>query len=153
MPITHSTNARAHARQGQSMLEYMALLVFLLATFFVFQHYIVRGFYGSWKQAGDAFGQGRQYDPRPFGNLGSGGGTLECFFDTMHCKPDAAAPEKTAPPCVRMNLWVAKDCYDKNCECSLPTEDPDYYVNCLMCIQDVCSELAAAGALCADPAP
>jgi hypothetical protein len=63
-----------------SSIEYVALTGFILAALFVFQHYIVRGLGGRVKSTGDTFGQMRQYDPRPYGVHGEGGGTLECVY-------------------------------------------------------------------------
>lgn len=54
-------------------MEFLALILFILATFLVFQKYIVRGLSGRWKDAGDALGQGRIYDPHK---------TLECAYYT-----------------------------------------------------------------------
>ena len=45
------------------MIEYTALLVIIMLVFLSFQKYVVRGFAGRWKETGDAFGYGRQYDP------------------------------------------------------------------------------------------
>ena len=45
------------------MLEYSALLVLVLAGFIAMHIYISRGFAGKWKDAGDSFGSGRQFDP------------------------------------------------------------------------------------------
>ncbi len=63
-------------RRGQSMFEFVALIMFILAAFLIFQKYIVRGLTGRWKGVGDSFGQGRIYDPNK---------TIECaanaFFD------------------------------------------------------------------------
>jgi len=49
-------------KRGQSTIEFMALIVFLLAVFLVFHKYIVRGLSGRWKTVGDSLGQGRIYD-------------------------------------------------------------------------------------------
>jgi hypothetical protein len=68
-------------KKASSTLEYMTLIAFILSALFVFQHYIVRAFSGRWKDVGDSFGQGKQYDPRPYGAKGDGGGTLICAYD------------------------------------------------------------------------
>lgn len=65
----------ANQRAG-STVEYMALIMFVLSAFFIFQHYIVRAFHGQWRKTGDSFGQGRQYDPRRF----AAGGTRSCRY-------------------------------------------------------------------------
>ena len=60
---------------GQSLLEYMTLIVFILGAFLVMQKYIVRGFSGRWKDIGDSVGYGRLYDPHT---------TTSCAFDYIH---------------------------------------------------------------------
>ena len=132
-------------KDAQSILEYMTLIVFLLTALFVFQSYILRAYYGSWKKAGDVFGQGRQYDPRPFGNMGNAGGTLECFFDAYHCT-SATGPSR---PCTLINRWISRPCYDANCDCTMPVGTAGYVTDCLQCLEG-CSESVAAGTLCRD---
>lgn len=113
-------------RRASSTTEYMALIIFVLTGFFIFQHYILRGAMGRWKSAGDAFGYGRQFDPRPFsdakGVLGKGGGTLECFYSEP------------------IGKWVSTRCYQKNCNCLvLPEATPQQNNNCKTCL-GACSE-------------
>lgn len=85
-------------RKGSSIIEYMALVTFILAALFVFQKTILRGFYGHWKAASDTFGHGKQYDPRDYGVAGAGGGTLECFYDNT------------------LGQWVDVRCFDEFCD-------------------------------------
>ena len=59
-------------RRATSTLEYALLLVVIMMAFFISQKYIVRGFAGRWKDVGDTFGFGRQYDPK---------NTTECVFN------------------------------------------------------------------------
>ena len=59
-------------RAGQSLIEYIVLIVLVLGAFLVFQKYITRGFAGRWKVVGESLGQGRIYDPKL---------TTECVFD------------------------------------------------------------------------
>lgn len=54
---------RKRTEYGQSLLEFVALVMFILAAFIIFQKYIVRGLSGRWKAVGDTFGEGRIYDP------------------------------------------------------------------------------------------
>ena len=54
-----------------SVIEYTLLVTMLLLTFIVMQKYVVRAISGRWKQVGDSFGFGRQYDPKK---------TLECGY-------------------------------------------------------------------------
>ena len=58
--------------KGQSLIEYIVLIVLVLGAFLVFQKYITRGFAGRWKVVGESLGQGRIYDPKL---------TTECVFD------------------------------------------------------------------------
>lgn len=80
---------RRRAKQGQSIIEYAALLMFVLIAFLIFQKYMVRGFAGRWKGVGDSLGGGQIYDPRK---------TLECTFDPVYT-----------------NLWYNEACYQQNC--------------------------------------
>lgn len=131
--------------RASSVMEYMTLIVFLLSALFVFQHYIVRGFSGGWKNAGDTFGMGRQFDPRSYGTKGNLGGTLECFYDYTHCQPgqNPLLPDPLNPcPNNRINAWVDTRCYEANCDCTLPKEAPPsaYNRSCLQCIENCISE-------------
>ncbi len=54
-----------------SALEYTMLLVIILSALLVAQKYIVRAMAGRWKEVGDSFGVGRQYDPKK---------TIECVW-------------------------------------------------------------------------
>ena len=132
-------------------MEYMTLVVFLLGALFVFKQYIINGFSGGWKKAGDAFGHGKQYDPRPYGTCGDGGGSLECFYDSQHCVPDpnpnAVAPRPTLLQSGQLvcstgfiNTWIDQRCYRRFCDCTLPPEDPAYNAGCLMCLVNCASE-------------
>lgn len=77
---------------GQSLIEYVTLIVLILGAFLVFQKYIARGFAGRWKSVGESMGQGRIYDPRM---------TTECIFDSLHT-----------------NRWYDKACFDSSgCDC------------------------------------
>ncbi len=73
---------------GQSVTEYMLLIVFILTAFFVMQKYIVRGFSGRWKDIGDSLGQGRLYDANK---------TIECAYDFQH-----------------YNMWYSVDKFEEN---------------------------------------
>jgi len=68
--------------KGASTIEYATVIMFIIAALLITQKYILRSFMGRWKTAGDSFGHGRQYDPRPFGVNGEEGGTLECYWNT-----------------------------------------------------------------------
>jgi len=81
---------RWRKKNGQSVVEFTALIIFILAAFLVFQKYVVRSFSGRWKSVGDVIGQGRVFDPNT---------TTECAFD----------PEFT-------DTWFDAVCYRQNCE-------------------------------------
>lgn len=80
-------------KRGQSMFEFVALIMFILAALLIFQKYIVRGLTGRWKSVGDSFGQGRIYDPNK---------TIECaanaFFDGQEV------------------VWYNQICFEEKCE-------------------------------------
>ena len=59
--------------KGQSVLEYVTLIIFILGSLWLMQNYISRGISGRWQSVGDSVGQGRLYDPAL---------TTECAFDT-----------------------------------------------------------------------
>lgn len=67
-------------KKAAATVEYIALIIFVIGALVFFSRYILRGIWGKWRQTGDAFSHGRQYDPRGFGDKGKGGGTLECMF-------------------------------------------------------------------------
>lgn len=78
-------------KKAQSTLEYIFLLILIMASFFIFQKYIFRGLAGRWKTAGDSFSHGRRYVP---------GKTIECFYDHVYT-----------------DQWVNLACYEtNNCE-------------------------------------
>jgi hypothetical protein len=89
----------------------MALTVFILSAFLVFKTYILRGLAGQWKSAGDAYGQGKQFDPI---------GTFDCFsFDGG-------------------TSWVDRGCYKAACGgCLLSAikPEPQASTQCRACMQ------------------
>ena len=75
--------------KGQSIVEYMVLIVFVIAALLVSQKYLARSISGRWKSQADSMGYGRQY---------SYGQTLECRYTN--------------------NEWYDLNCYDQNeCDC------------------------------------
>ncbi len=131
-----------YGRKAASTVELAALIVFVLTAFLVFQRYIYRGIAGAWKTAGDAFGHGRQYDPRNFGRDGEQGGTLELFFDYTHCKPAATEQEFwDRYPCEevedRIYNWIDRRCIEMAnppCDCTIAVENWEAYnTHCLQC--------------------
>ncbi len=66
------------------------MLLFVIGALIFFQKYIFRGIAGHWRSVGDAFGSGRQYDPKQ---------TIECKFDPQF-----------------FNVWYDSKCADNfNC--------------------------------------
>ena len=124
-----------HKSYAVSHVEYMSLIVFIIAILLVFQRYVYRGIAGSWKKAGDTFGHGRQFDPRPFGMRGHRGGTRELFFDYTHCRPGYE------PPCPqishRIYNWIDRRCIEaQDCDCAIAPEDSSYRSRCTQCYWD-----------------
>ena len=93
--------------KAQSLIEYITLIVMILAAFLVFQKYIARGFAGRWKAVGESLGQGRIYDPRL---------TRECIFDFEHTRLwyDQACFKAYDCDClsVRSNTATCEDCIE-----------------------------------------
>ena len=76
-----------YKNKAGSFLEYLSVVTLIIAALIVMSNYILRGFLGRWKAAGDTFGMTKQYDPRAFTDRGLSGstGTIECFYDQVHC--------------------------------------------------------------------
>ena len=77
---------------AQSTLEYMTLLIVLMAALIVFSKYIMQAFMGRWRATGESFGMGMQFQP---------GSTLQCRYDSF---------SNTA-------MWYNAECYDSACDC------------------------------------
>jgi len=126
---------RLKAQKAASVIEYVSLVVFVLAAFYVMEGYIIRGILGKWKQAGEVFGHGRQYDPRDFSE-DELGGTIEClyYYDVNGLEVDG--------------FWMDQKYYEENCDCFLPEDHPDYQQDCVECreeagetrLAELCSE-------------
>lgn len=54
--------SRAH-RRGIFAIEYVVLIVMVVATLLGMTIYTMRALCGRWRDVGDAFGHGRQYEP------------------------------------------------------------------------------------------
>jgi len=102
---------RQKNRYGQSVIEFMVLIVLILGAFLVFQKYIVRSFAGRWKGVGDSLGSGHIYDAQR---------TLECAYDPKHTFE-----------------WYNLVCYEDNCieDCLTVAYDA---AACKLCIE-VCT--------------
>ena len=58
-----SVKLRLDQKRGLSALEYAVLTIALVAALFAAQGALRRAMSGQWRQAADAFGDGRQYEP------------------------------------------------------------------------------------------
>ena len=65
-------NFRERKKKGASTLEYSMMIIAIIACMLVMQKYIFRSMGGRWKNIGDTFGFGRQYDAAK---------TTECIYD------------------------------------------------------------------------
>src|SRR3989338_3140214 len=99
---------RIYIKKAQSTVEYLALIMFILGAFLVFQKYIIRSFAGHWRNTGDAIGSGRLYDPQM---------TLECAYDSQYT-----------------NSWYGAVCFENNCigRCYTTAATP---AGCQSCIE------------------
>jgi len=97
-------------KYGQSTMEFVALIVIILAAFVVFQKYIVRSISGRWKSTGDALGQGKIFDPHH---------TIECAASTFF----PGNPVR----------WYNRICFEEQCidDCLEVTKDAASCDNCL----------------------
>lgn len=50
--------------RGQTAVEYAVLLVVVVAALLTMAVYAKRALTGKWREAGDTFGYGRQYEPQ-----------------------------------------------------------------------------------------
>lgn len=115
-----------HSRKAQSTIEIASLVVFVLTAMLIFQKYIARGMYGKWKQVGDAFGQGRLYDPIT---------SVACGYDQWQ----------------DTGLWFNQTCFDEDCgerDCVAETKDD---ANCVACISVTCRSSYLGRDVCNDP--
>ena len=121
MEKASKSNKRRKTEKATVVVEYASLVILLLAALVVMQRYIINGFLGKWKEASDAVGHGRQYDPRPFGVAGEEGGTLECYYyyNQLGDNPDG--------------FWMDKEYYDDHCRCQLPPGHVDFATHCVPC--------------------
>lgn len=67
------------------MIEYVTVLIIVIGAFLVMRNYIQRGIFGMWRNAGQTFAFGRQYDSQK---------TVDCAFDAQS------------------NVWYDRNCYN-----------------------------------------
>lgn len=100
--------------RGQALLEYIIILICIMAVLVAFRQYIERGFAGRWKAVGDTFGQGRLYDAHgqdvntvtQWDRLEK---TVECayyFGDHLYTAEDT-----------KWEGWYDLDCFKEKCDC------------------------------------
>ena len=125
--------------RGQSVVEYMILIVFILGAFLVMQKYIVRGFAGRWKDIGDSLGQGRLYDSNKtiecaydfrYYNMWYGvkkyeehGCTQACSFETVFAGDDVSQKEKACQYCICQSQQYP-ECEETQRSCITGGQDP-----------------------------
>ena len=81
---------RLRHKNSFAFIEYIVLLLILMATFLTFKDYFLRALAGKWKATGDQFGYGRQFHPTD---------TVECVYDSVYT-----------------NRWYDVTCFEnKNC--------------------------------------
>ncbi len=57
-------------RHAQAMLDYVVLLVIVVATLVVMGYYIRNSFVGKWREVSETYGRGETYVPDIVGNEG-----------------------------------------------------------------------------------
>jgi hypothetical protein len=88
-------------KRAASVIEYVVLFVMFLTAIFLMQKHIARALFGRWRDLGDSFGQGEQYNPST---------TLECGRYVPHTTTGWGS-----------EIWYLQECYkccmDTNEEC------------------------------------
>ena len=108
---------RRRKKNGQSLIEYVTLIVIILWAFLIFQKYITRGFAGRWKAVGESLGQGRIYDPQR---------TTVCVYDFQFT-----------------NLWYDQACFKADgCDCLTVRANT---TTCRDCIEGCATDFCEAG--------
>lgn len=72
--------------KGFSIIEYTIFITIILTALYVSKDFISRAIMGHWRQAGDSFAFGRQYDPSR---------TLDCSYEA------------------ELNKWYDQSCFDQ----------------------------------------
>jgi hypothetical protein len=63
-------------KRGASVIEYIVLIVLILSALYVMKDMMSRGIFSKYKQTGESFGFGRQYDAKR---------TMVCKEDPLSC--------------------------------------------------------------------
>ena len=69
--------AMKKGKTGSSVIEYITLIAIIAGALMISQRLILQAISGRWRNVGDSFGAGRQYDPKR---------TIECVYDTGKMK-------------------------------------------------------------------
>lgn len=82
-----------HSQRAASIVEYAVLFVMFLTAIMLMQKQIARAIFGRWKDLGDSFGYGQQYDPKK---------TIECASYTGYTTTGGWGSE----------VWYLVPCYE-----------------------------------------
>lgn len=109
-------------KNGQATLEGIMVVVFVLTALFIFQKYILRAFSGRWRQTGETFSYGRQFDPEK---------TIECRF---YENADRS-----------IQIWYEAGCFETHCRdiCFEEKMSSDACQNCISghsCLTPQCQD-------------
>lgn len=100
--------------KGFSIVEYSIFIVIILGALWVSKDMISRGIMGHWREAGDMFAFGRQYDPSR---------TLDCAFDG------------------ELNKWYEQSCFDQQrLTCAVSDHACERMIINTRCALEACNE-------------
>lgn len=105
-----------YEHRGQSLLEYMLLLILIMGMFLVIQKYIVRGFSGQWKNVGDSWAHGKQYDPEKTTECAFDGRYLDIWYDVKNY--EARSCDERCTPRIETSVDEAQE-HAKECSCCI----------------------------------
>ena len=74
-----------HHKRGTSAIEYVVMIIIIIGAMLLIQKYLLRGIAGKWRDVGDTWGYGRQFDPKK---------TTECLYD------------------MTVNKWILYGCFE-----------------------------------------
>jgi hypothetical protein len=95
-------------KKAFAVLEYVVLIIIVLALVFGFRSYIQRGLQGQYRKVSETFGFLRQYNPEA---------TIECAYDDQ------------------LNVWYAQACYNNKV---LPCKSSADYRSCVNGVKTGC---------------
>ena len=103
-------------RTGTAVVEYIVMLMLLVAGMAAMQPFIARAFNGSWKKSGDSFGYGRQYEA---------GKSMECAYSQI------------SPT---FGVWYDNNCYQHTVTVCAPGDQGCENTKKQECIESYCCE-------------